>query len=109
MSDLRTCMGISSMVDIIRYNRLCWFAHLKCMDEEKWPRKILNFKVNGNLPRAAQRKNRLTTLKVTLINCDYQLLWLKIMLNGEMQSNHPDLLRSSILAVREKDVKLDSK
>ena len=56
MSDLRTCMGISSMVDIIRYNRLCWFAHLKCMDEEKWPRKILNFKVNGNYPRGRPKK-----------------------------------------------------
>ena len=45
------------------------------MDEEKWPKKILK-----------------TTLEVILINCDYQLLWLKIMLNGKMQSNHPEML-----------------
>ena len=58
----------------------------------------------------AQRKNGSTTLEVTLINCDYQLLWLKIVVNGEMQSNHPDMLQSPTLVVGEKkDVKLDSK
>ena len=58
---------------------------------------------------AAQRKNGLTTLEVTLINCDYQLLWLKIMLNGEMQSNHPDMLQSPTLIVGvKKAIKLDS-
>ena len=45
---------------------------------------------------AAQRKNGSTTLEVTLINCDYQLFWLKIVLNGEMQSNHPDMLQSPV-------------
>ena len=44
----------------------------------------------------AQRKNGSTTLEVTLINCDYQLFWLKIVLNGEMQSNHPDMLQSPV-------------
>ena len=37
MSDLRICMGISSIEDAIRYNRLRWFGHLQRMDEEKWP------------------------------------------------------------------------
>ena len=37
MSHLRTCMDISSIKDVIRYNRLPWFGHLQCMDEEKWP------------------------------------------------------------------------
>ena len=41
---------------------------------------------------ATQGKNGSTTLEVTLINSDYQLLWLKIVVNGEMQSNHPDML-----------------
>ena len=35
MSDLRTCRGISSMVDVIRYNCLHSFGHLHRMDEEK--------------------------------------------------------------------------
>ena len=57
-----------------------------------------------------QRKEGLTTLDVTLINCDYQLLWHWVVLNGEMKSNHSDMLLSPTLVVREnKDVKLDSK
>ena len=59
---------------------------------------------------AALIKNGSTTLEVTLINCDHQLLWLKIVVNGEMQSNHPDMFQSPTLVVREKmDNKLDSK
>ena len=59
---------------------------------------------------AAQGKNGLTTLEVNFINCDYQLLWLKIVVNGEMQSNQPDMLQSPTLVVGEKkDNKLDSK
>ena len=37
----------------------------------------------------AQTKNGSTILEVTFINSNYQLLWLKIVVNGEMQSNHP--------------------
>ena len=51
---------------------------------------------------AAQRKNGSTTLEVTLINCDYQLFWLKIVLNGEMQSNHSDMMQSPTLIVGER-------
>ena len=58
----------------------------------------------------AQGKNGLITLEVTLINCDYQLLWFKILVNGEMQPNHPDISQSPTLIVGEKrDNKLDSK
>ena len=110
MPDLRTCMGISSIKNVIRYNRLRWFGHLQRIDEEKWPRKILNFEVNGSYPRGRPKKNGSTTLAVILINCDYQLPWLKILVNGEMQSNHPDMLQSPTLVVgKNKDNKLDSK
>ena len=50
---------------------------------------------------ATQRKNVLTTLEIPLINWDYQLLRLKIMLNGEIQSNHIEILQSSTLVVGE--------
>ena len=60
------------------------------MHADKWPKKM-----------AAQGKDGLTTLKVNLINCDYQLLW-QIALNGEMQSNHPGMLQSPTLMVAEK-------
>ena len=59
---------------------------------------------------AAQIKNGSTTLEVTLINCDHHLLSLKIVVNGEMQSNHLDMFQSQTLVVGEKmDNKLDSK
>ena len=31
-------------------------GHLRRMDEEKWPRKILNFEVNGSYPRGRPKK-----------------------------------------------------
>ena len=37
MSDLITCMGISSIEDVIRYNRLRCFGHLQRMDEKNGP------------------------------------------------------------------------
>ena len=56
MSDLRTCMGISSIKEMIRYNCLHWFGHLQHMDEETWPRKNLNFDVNGSYPWCYPKK-----------------------------------------------------
>lgn len=49
-------MCISSIEDIIRYNRLCWFGHLQSIDEEKSPRKILSFEVNGSYPQGRPKK-----------------------------------------------------
>ena len=65
MSDQRTYKDISSIEDVIKYNHLCWFGNLHHMDEEKWPRKILNFKVNGTTLGVTQRKDGFTTLEVT--------------------------------------------
>ena len=53
---------------------------------------------------ATQGKNGSTTLEVTLINWDYQLLWLKIVVNGEMQSNHLDTLQSPTLVIRNRTI-----
>ena len=71
MSDLRICMGISSIEDAIRYNRLRWFGHLQRMDEEKWLRKILNFEVNGSYPRGRPKKNWFDNIR-----SDLDKLWL---------------------------------
>ena len=62
MSDLRTCMGTSNIEDVVRYNLLCWFGHLQCMEEEKWPRKILNFEENGSYPQGRPRKNAIAII-----------------------------------------------
>ena len=65
ISDLRTRMSVSSIEDI-RYNRFHWFGHLKRMDEEKWPRKLLNFKVNGSYPQGHLRKKWLNNIRSDL-------------------------------------------
>ena len=49
-------MDISSIEDVVRYNCLCVFGHLQHMDTEKWPRKTINFKVNGSYPRGHLKK-----------------------------------------------------
>ena len=41
-------MDISSIEDVIRYNCFRWFGHLKRVDEEKWPRMVLNFEINDS-------------------------------------------------------------
>ena len=38
------------------HNRLCWFGHLQPMDEEKRPRKILNFELNCSYPGDCPKK-----------------------------------------------------
>ena len=86
---------------IIRYNRLRWFGHPKLMDE-KWPRKILNFEVNGDYLRSRPKK------RFDNIRCDLDKLLLSTSLaldclNVEMHSNHPDMLQSPILVVGEKN------
>ena len=60
----------------------------------------------------AQGKNGLTTLEESLINCNYQLLWPKIVVNREMQlkKRHPGMFQSLTVVVRKKnDNKLGSK
>ena len=55
-----------------------------------------------------QRKNGSTTLEVNLINCDYQLLQFKIVVNGDRKSNHKDMSPTLIFGEK-KDNKVDSK
>ena len=59
-------MGISSIKDFIRYNRLRWFGHLQRMDKEKWPRKTSNFKVNGSYSRGRPKKRWLENIRCDL-------------------------------------------
>ena len=54
--------------------------------------------------RAAQIKDDLTTLDVTLINSNCQFLWHYIVLEQEMQSSHPEMLQSPSFFEEMKDV-----
>ena len=67
--DQITCMSISNIKDVIRYNHLQWFGHLQRMDEEKWPRKMLNFEVNGRYPRDWLKKRWFDNIR-----CDFNKL-----------------------------------
>ena len=71
ISDLRTCMGISNVGDVIRYNCLCWLGHLQGMDEEKWLRKIVNFKVNDSYHWGYPKKRWFENIRCDL----HKLLW----------------------------------
>ena len=70
--------------------------------EVKWSRKAVNFEANGSYPRNHLKKRSFDNTGCDFTNYNYQLVWQGIMLNGEMQANHPDMLRSSILVVGEK-------
>ena len=43
---------------------------MKCMDEKKWPNKILNFEVNGSFPRNCPKKRWFDNYR-----CDLDKLW----------------------------------
>ena len=62
-------MGISSIEDVIRYNRLRWFGHLQRVDKEKWHRKILNFKVIGSYPLGRPKQRWFDNIR-----CDFDKL-----------------------------------
>ena len=56
MKELRNMVGISEVEDVVRYNRLRWFGHTQRMEEENWPRKIIEFDIGGKLQQGGQRK-----------------------------------------------------
>ena len=66
MSDLRTRRGISSIEDVIIYSRLRWLGHLQRMDEEKGPRKILNFEANGTYSPGRPKKKGFNKIRSDL-------------------------------------------
>ena len=61
-------------------------------------------------PGPKRRTSNYFSSEVTFMSCNYKLPWLKIVLNGEMQSNHPGMLQTpTFVDVEKKDNKLDSK
>lgn len=71
MSDLRTYTGVSSIKDVNRCNHLCWFGHLHHVNEEKWPRMILNFEVNVSYPQDCPKRRWLGNSR-----CHLHEMWL---------------------------------
>ena len=64
MSELRARIGLSSIEDTLRYNRLRWYGHLERMDITKWPKNILNIDVDGCYPRGRPKKRWMDNIKI---------------------------------------------
>ena len=59
--DLRKMMGIESVMDVVKRNRLRWLGHVLRKDESDWVRGVLEMSVVGSRGRGRPRK---TWLKV---------------------------------------------
>ena len=56
-NELRGRLHLSGVEDMLRWGRLRWFGHLQRMDDETWPKKILDFAIDGRNPRGRPRKS----------------------------------------------------
>ena len=43
-------LGIIQLADHLRWNRMRYFGHLKRMNPQTWPVKVLTYEVDGKLP-----------------------------------------------------------
>ena len=55
-TDLLIRLGISSIKDVMRYNRLSYYGHLVPMDDDAWPKMVKFHNVDGRQPRGRPRK-----------------------------------------------------
>ena len=55
-TDLLIRLGISSIKDVMRYNRLSYYGHLVRMDDDAWPKMVKFHNVDGRQPRGRPRK-----------------------------------------------------
>ena len=56
MDNLRNMLGIRNIDVLLRYNRLRWYGHTLRMNDSAWPKKIINYDINGVTPRGGQKK-----------------------------------------------------
>ena len=56
MDNLRNMLGIRNIDVLLRYNRLRWYGHTLRMNDSAWPKKIMNYDINGVTPRGGQKK-----------------------------------------------------
>ena len=56
MKDLREKLKLKSVHDQIESSRLRWFGHVTRMDEERWPKSMLNYNAAGAYPSGRPKK-----------------------------------------------------
>ena len=66
LNELRSRLGLSSIENVLRWNRLRWFGHLQRMNVNSWPRKIETFDAPGSYPRGRPRKRWLDCINEDL-------------------------------------------
>lgn len=54
--DIRREFGITSVLELIERNKLRWYGHIQRMDEEKYPKRILNHIPEGTRPVGRPRR-----------------------------------------------------
>ena len=57
--ELLECLGVESIIDVIRRGRLRWFAHLESKEESNWVATCRNLKVGDKKGRGRGRKTSL--------------------------------------------------
>ena len=56
-NELRKMVGIESVMDIVKRNRLRWLGHMLRKDESDWVRRVMEINVDGSRERRRPRKN----------------------------------------------------
>ena len=54
-AELRERMGIESVSDAVKWNRLRWLGHVLGKDDDDWVKKIILFEVEGKRGRGRPR------------------------------------------------------
>ena len=66
LDELRSRLGLASIDNVLRWNRLRWFGHLQRMNVDSWPRKIESFAAPGSYPPGRPRKRWLDCINEDL-------------------------------------------
>ena len=61
--DLWKMMGIESVMDVVKRNRLRWLGHVLRKDESDWVRGVLEMNVEGSRERGKPRKTELKVVE----------------------------------------------
>ncbi|KAI8515961.1 hypothetical protein Bbelb_067740 [Branchiostoma belcheri] len=69
---LRCRLGVSSLREILRYNRLRWYGHVQRMDPQNWPRKVMTMPVEGRNPRGRPKKRWVDSIREDVKNLKLQ-------------------------------------
>ena len=54
--ELRMRLGLNSIDEMLHWGRLRWYGHLLRMTPDVWPRRVMDVKVGGKMPRGRPRK-----------------------------------------------------